>query len=65
MLLLAKYRVHRPTASNVGTGATKVIEDVRVVTTSVFEGVGEDGEALWFQYAGWKYAVVVNELSEG
>jgi hypothetical protein len=39
-------------------------EDVCVVTTGVFEGVGQDREARVVQAAGWEFPVLVDGLGQ-
>jgi hypothetical protein len=54
---LAEEQVENPAATDVRTGATAMAEDVAVGAAGVFEGVGEDGEAV-------KVTIGVNLLSQ-
>jgi hypothetical protein len=49
----------------VGTGAAQVRQDVSVVATGIFKGVGENDKAIRFQGASGKDALVGGSLGQG
>ena len=57
-LLLAKKQIHDPAPSDVLARLPAVVQDVGVVAAGVFEGVGEDGQAI-------EGTFVVDGLSQG
>ena len=46
-------------------GTAEMPEDVGVVAPGFFQGIGKDGEAVGIEFARWKGALIVGELSEG
>ena len=63
-LLFPQKEVHCPAAASVRAGATQVVEDGVVGATGLFQGVGQDGEAVEAEVTRWKDAIVVSGMSK-